>query len=205
MLDYCSKRWLSLEPLENEEWKPIEGFEGLYEISNMGRVKRLPYSIQTTNPKNKNVKYDRHFKGGIIKGSISNNGYRRVTISKNAKLYYYHVHSLVAHAFIPNPEDLPCINHKNEDKTDSRVSNLEWCSYEYNNKYNNLLSRSSATRHNFYSRQIRLTSIDGKTIKDFPSQFEAAKYLHTTKEMILRTARKERKTCRGYIIDFINS
>ena len=101
-----------------EIFKSIKGFEGLYEISNKGNVKNL-----ITNK--------------ILKLSLRANGYYYINLHKNKKLYNKRVNRLVAETFIPNPNNLSCVNHKNEIKTDNRVENLEWCDYHYNNTYNN--------------------------------------------------------------------
>lgn len=98
-----------------EIWKPIRNYEGLYEISNIGRVR--------------NVKT-----GRILKFKM-NEGYYRVGLFKNNKQIIHLVHRLVATAFIPNSEGKPLINHKNGRKLDNRVNNLEWCTYKENNNH----------------------------------------------------------------------
>ena len=105
-----------------EEWRDIKGFEGKYMVSNLGRVKSL--------------NYNRTGKEGIMKGVDNSYGYLQVKLHKEGKRKNYLVHVLVATAFLDNPQNLPIINHKNEIKSDNRVSNLEWCSYSYNNSYN---------------------------------------------------------------------
>lgn len=102
-----------------EVWKHINGYED-YMVSNLGRVKSLKYE-----------------KEKILRPGNNGDGYLFVTLYKNTKKKHYLVHLLVAQAFIPNPDNLPIINHKNEIKTDNSVSNLEWCTYQYNNTYNN--------------------------------------------------------------------
>ena len=116
--------------LLNEIWKPIKGYESLYEVSNYGRVKAL------ARRKNCNRGY------GIIKEHIMkpNNcdrgGYYRVPLTgTNHIKKYYLVHRLVAEAFIPNPDNLPEVNHKDSNKANNNIKNLEWCSRTYNIKY----------------------------------------------------------------------
>ena len=101
-----------------EIYKPvtIKGFEGLYEVSNVGLVR----SVRT---------------GKILKNCLDKDGYCRVGLHKDGVQKNVFVHRLVAYAFIPNPNGLPEINHINECKTDNRIDNLEWCTREYNNNY----------------------------------------------------------------------
>ena len=198
-----SERWLSIEPLDGEEWKPVKGYKGFYEVSNYGRVKRLPYNSRGKTIGQKRV-FFRHYDGGILKGTVCKNGYRRVTLTKNGKNKYYHVHAIVAKAFIPNPKHLPCINHKNEDKTDNRVENLECCSFKYNNEYNGCKERARQTRISKMGRPCRATNIKDGSVRDFPSLSEAWRNLGISRSGIYSAVRKACKTCNGYIIDYID-
>lgn len=108
-----------------EEWRTIPGYEGLYEVSNTGRVRSLD-------------RYDSRNcfrKGKVLSPVKSNIGYLLVSLCCNGKYKGFTVHRLVAQAFIPNPDNLPEINHKDEDKTNNSVENLEWCDRKYNNNY----------------------------------------------------------------------
>lgn len=119
-----------------EKYKEIKGFEGLYEVSNYGNIRSLK--------RNK-----------ILRPRITR-GYYHVTLCKNGILYYKLNHRLVAEAFIPNPDNLPCVNHKDENKLNNFVwvnedgsvdlekSNLEWCTYKYNSNYGTAIERQSA-------------------------------------------------------------
>ena len=112
-----------------EVWKAIEGFEGLYEVSNLGRVK----SCQRMR-KNKSGSLAL-IQERILKQKSDKNGYKSVALSLNGKLYYKRVHRLLAIAFIPNPNHFSLINHKDEDVTNNIISNLEWCTPSYNTCY----------------------------------------------------------------------
>jgi len=119
-----------------EIWKDIEGYVGLYKVSNFGKVKSLKYR-----------------KERILKPGTDGYGYLYVNLCKNGKVKKFKVHRLVAEAFIPNPGNLPMVNHKNEIKTDNRVWNLEYCDNQYNVRY------SSAKKIGSFK--------DGKLIKSF--------------------------------------
>lgn len=119
-----------------EVWKDIEGYEGLYQVSNLGRVR----SLDRVDSKG------RHKCGQIMKLSLNEKGYVKITLWKNGKKKDYKVHRLVAQAFIPNPNNLPEVNHIIDDfehRSDNRVENLEWCTHEYNLNYGNRSKRHS--------------------------------------------------------------
>lgn len=104
--------------MEEEIWKEIEGFDN-YQISSLGRVK--------------NIKFDRY-----VKPLLDNKGYLTVNLYKDGKMKHLTLHRLIAIAFIPNPENKPCIDHINTDRSDNRIENLRWCTQKEN--HNNPLS-----------------------------------------------------------------
>lgn len=110
--------------MQNEIWKDIPGFPGYYQVSDQGRVATLKHGFR------------------IYKPEKTKTGYYQVSIERKR----YKIHRLVALAFIPNPDGLPQINHKNEIKTDNRADNLEWCTCKYNVNYGTAIERRSKKR-----------------------------------------------------------
>ena len=113
----------------SEEWRSIECYEGLYEVSNTGRVRSVDRYVKYSNGQ-----IHLH-KGKVLSPVKSNLGYLLVSLCCNGKYKSISVHRLVAQAFIENPDNLPEINHKDEDKTNNSVDNLEFCDRSYNNNY----------------------------------------------------------------------
>lgn len=114
-----------------EEWKDIKGFEGLYQVSNKGRIKSLEHFTLQTNIYDKGGKTNRKHEEKILKGWIQNTGYLTVAL-KNKK---YSIHRLVAETFIKNPEKHKTVNHIDGNKLNNKVENLEWCSLQENIKH----------------------------------------------------------------------
>lgn len=122
-----------------EQWKDVVGYEGLYEVSNLGRVRSV----------DRQIKYKdsyRTVKGIYIQQLYEPYGHLFVRLCKEGKKKQMYVHRLVAQAFIPNPDNLPCINHKNEIPDDNRVENLEWCTVTYNNTYGKRIEKEIMTK-----------------------------------------------------------
>lgn len=117
-----------------EIWKDIKGYEGLYQVSSKGRIRSF---------------YERTTRGGLTPGKkptilapqTSNRGYYMVTIYKDGVPSFCLLHRLIAETFIPNPNNYPIINHKDEVRTNNCIDNLEWCTYSYNNSYNDIRRR----------------------------------------------------------------
>lgn len=117
-----------------EQWKSIPGINPFYEVSNMGRVRVLPHEVQYMSRYGKVVTL--HINGKVLK-PIKNGRYFCVCIDKKQKT----IHRLVARAFIPNSDNLPCVNHKDENRFNNRVENLEWCTGLYNTNYGTAKAR----------------------------------------------------------------
>ena len=126
--------------MTEEIWRPIEGYEGLYEVSSYGRVRSLD-------------RYDKYsdgriylHKGKVLSPAKDKNGYFVVSLYFNGKHNTIKVHRLVAQAFIPNPDNLPEVNHLDEDKTNNRVENLEFCDRKYNLNYGSRKDKERDTK-----------------------------------------------------------
>jgi ribosome-binding protein aMBF1 (putative translation factor) len=116
--------------LSNETWKDIVGYDGCYQVSNTGSVKSF-YNNRD---------------GKILKLSTNKQGYNTVSLHKENKTKSFSVHRLVATCFISNDNNYPAVNHKDENKTNNNVDNLEWCSYKYNNNYGTRTERASNSK-----------------------------------------------------------
>jgi len=159
-----------------EVWIDIVGFVGKYQISNYGRVKSIK----------------RKYAGEkILKLQIDKNGYHRVSL-KNGKSYYLPVHRLVAQAFIPNPDNLPCVNHKDENKQNNCVDNLEWCTVAYNNTY--------GSRYNLNEKPVLQFDLNGNLINKYKSVSDAARINNYKTQSIqgVCCGYKSRKTAYGF-------
>ena len=177
----------------DKEWRDIEGFEGLYQVSADGKI----YS---------------NYSNKILVERKDKLGYCRVNLYKNKRCYSKTVHRLVALAFIPNPQRLPIINHKDENPSNNNVNNLEWCTYSYNTSYGTARQRSVA--HTNYEARTRVTDYakcarsrmkpvlqikDGKVVKRWNSAKEAILALSKSGHAnISEACQGKRKTVLGF-------
>lgn len=176
-----------------EIWKDINEFNGLYQISNFGRVK----SLSRWHKNNSNTGY--MSKEKIIKPRINRDGYLQVCLYKEGKSYTRNVHILVAKAFIPNPLNLPQVNHKNENKLDAKVNNLEWCTRKYNMNYGTRTIRSAQKR----SKRVFQYTKDGRLVKEWPSLQSCNEFGFNFKN-ISACCKGKRKTHKGYKWSYFN-
>lgn len=150
-----------------EIWKDAVGYEGLYKVSNLGRV------LDVESGKIRKLVHDK-------------DGYLQLGLMKNGKRFYPKVHRLVAEAFVDNPNSLPIVNHKNEDKSDNRPENLEWCTAAYNNSYGSRV------------RAVLQFDLYGHFVKKYPSINEAARKNKMDAKTLYRWCKKIGGFGRGY-------
>lgn len=150
--------------LEGEIWKDVVGYEGLYQVSNMGRIATLSHTIECLSDYNGiKVKKTFNIKQCLRKLYLGKHGYVECTLRNGKRIKLMKVHRIVAEAFIPNPQNLSSVNHKDEDKTNNHIDNLEWCTHKYNSNYGTRNKRiksslSNAHKNGLYNNSYRLKS-----------------------------------------------
>lgn len=160
-----------------EIWKNIKGYNGKYQVSNLGRVRSNAWG-----------------KTKIMNCTILPNGYSRVHINYKNNNKYLLVHRLVAEAFIPNPKNLPLVNHKSEIKTENFVENLEWCDEQYNSNYGTSRERTIKK----IRKPIIQMDLDGRELFCWFSKSWAAEHANTNISNINRCLHGKNKTAGGF-------
>ena len=194
----CAEICAFLFIMENEIWKDVQNFEGLYQVSNLGRVRSL-------DRKKWGGKVFYTLKGRILKPKLDGKGnYLQICFHKDGKTYHKQIHQLVAGEFLKNPNNYPCINHKNEIKTDNRAENLEWCSYSYNALYGNARFKNVISRTKNKSKNsekpILMIDLNGNVIREFRSCYDASRFTGLSRTIIRYCCigNKRNKTAGGY-------
>lgn len=190
----------------NEIWKDIEGYEGYYQVSNLGNVRGV----------DRICKSNKFIKGIVLKQQTDKDGYKRIGLKKDGKMKRFAVHRLVAIAFIPNVNNYPCINHKNEDKTNNVVENLEWCTVGYNNHFGTRTKRQSMNtdykriaskidykllakiRVEKTSKKVYQYSLEGNLIREYKSPKECNEYGFISQNVV-RCCNHKSYSHKGYI------
>lgn len=165
----------------NEIWKDIEGYEGLYQISSLGKVKSLNY---------------RHTgKEKILKLCKDKDGYLQVCLCKDGKVKCCRIHRLVASAFLPNPDNLSEINHIDENKQSNCLDNLEYCDRSYNTNF--------GTRNERVAKALSIPILQftkkGEFIRRWDSTMDVKRELGFCHSDISRCCKGKLKTCGGYV------
>ena len=177
--------------MQKEVWKDIKDYEGLYQVSNLGNVKSIDKIIKRKNG------IEQHFKEKIINKWNSNYAY--VNLSKNGKGKTYTIHRLVAQAFIDNPNNYPCVNHKDENKKNNNVNNLEWCDYKYNNNYNFKMNKIRDKLINGkLSKKVIQYDMNDNLIKLWKSTMQIERCLNYKNQSISNCCKGKQKTAYGY-------
>ena len=184
-----------------EKWRDIKEFKGLYQVSNLGNIRSLDTMINCKGAKgiNEHIR-----KGRILKKTIGTTGYYNVNLSKDSKVRLLRVHTLVARAFIPNPNNYKLINHKDGNKLNNKVENLEWCDYSHNikeayriglrkNKYSGKYGKEAQ-----FSKPLLQFTIDGKFIKEWENASQVKRELGYCAENIRSVCNGKRKIANGY-------
>ena len=156
-------------------WKPIPDFEDLYEVSNTGEIRSI-------NPRYKNK--------SILRQNTSNKGYKYVCLCRKGTQKTMSVHRIVASVFVQNPYNLPCVNHKDENKENNNAENLEWCSYYYNNVYGQRLTKSAL------KKSIPVKCVETGII--YSSAYAAQRETGTKQSGIWQCCHGQRKTANGF-------
>ena len=178
--------------MNNETWKVVRGYEGLYEVSDLGRIRSLGRECASKC----NSRQKKHAR--ILAQEVTVHGYCRVRLyDKDGKASHYAVHRLVLEAFVGVSEYQ--INHKNEIKTDNRLENLEYCDAKYNCNYGGRNEKISANARGTHTKGVVQIDESGTVIQSYPSRSAASEATGVSIKSISRCCALKRKTAGGYV------
>ena len=182
--------------IEKEIWKDIPDFEGLYQVSNFGRIKSLERKEFMARNNCYKVRKER-----VLKANITTKGYERVRLYKNGKGKNIFVHRLVAIVFIKNPNNHPIINHIDEDPLKNHVSNLEWCNHSYNATYKGAKERQIKN----IRKEVKSTNVETGETKLYRSAADAERESngYFKRRSISRVCTGERPIHKGHRWEFV--
>lgn len=179
-----------------EEWKDISGYEGLYQVSSIGRIKSMKRIVYRNEQKWCVIDAQ------ILKEKIQSSGYSTQCLCDKAVKKYFTVHRLVAIAFIPNPKNKKEVNHKNFDKTDNRVENLEWVTPKENIQHalkgGRKVGISNLGADHHCSKAVIKMNLDGVDLQEYGSIAMAAEDNGITSPSISGVVRGREKTAAGF-------
>ena len=159
-----------------EIWRDVAGFEGLYQVSNYGKVKNT-------------------LSNKVLKNVLHHRGYLIVGLTKNKRAKTFSVHRLVAAAFIPNPNNYPQVNHKDENKQNNCIDNLEWCTQKYNNTYGTRIEKAKIG----ISKKLLQYDLNGNLLRTWSSLTIASNVLNISKSAISQCCTGKHRHAGGYV------
>ena len=175
-----------------EEWRPVVGYDGSYEVSSMGNIR----SLDRLNGRG------RWLKGRLIKIGMTRNGYMRCCLCIKGERTHYYVHRLVAQAFVTNPDGKPQVNHINEIKADNRASNLEWVTSRENSVHGTKIQRTDYVLiARKLAKAVTATHLRSGEVLDFPSMREAQRSGFDT-GAVSKCCKGERAHHKGYVWEY---
>ena len=181
-----------------EIWKPVVGYEGLYEVSNIGRVRSLARIVECNDGRKRKIK-DR-----TLKGSRNSGGYYGITLHKDGCTKSVNIHRIVAEAFVPNPLEKEEVNHKDENPGNNHASNLEWVTAKENNNYGTRKERAKKAIVEAQGGTEQELSIDGELVAEYESLAAACNATGTHVPNITKCAKGIYKAAGGYIWKYKN-
>lgn len=189
--------------MAHEEWRDVVGYEGLYEVSNLGRVRGVERHYYRQD--SRGVSYPVVVRARMLNQTENSNGYYRVSLSRDNHVKQAFVHRLVAMAFVENPDNLPVIDHIDGDRHNNDASNLRWCTqgdnlhYTYQNGREMVFAREHIRKRQVHAVSRPVIRSDGK---EFPSVVAASRALGLTDAAVSHVVNGRAKTAGGYSFTF---